>query len=303
MARPNYAASETMESVCDKDGFLANVWRAMQAAPEEVARWCDYPVNHADLNARRRVLLKNESNLLENLVADDQWCDPKMAGYWIWAASCWIGSGLTRPNARPHIGHGGMGVHAIGKRPHISNGGMGVHTMGQRPHISHGGMGDATTAADVSAPFNTNIYKHFRQLSERLRYVRVVCGDWTRVCGGNWQDQVGDVGIFMDPPYGITDRDTDLYHHDSTDVAVDVMAWCLERGSRPSHRIVLAGYDEYTELLSNGWTGLNWNACGGYANIGDGASKQNRKREMLYFSPFCLNTGEITRKQQPMFSD
>jgi hypothetical protein len=79
LARPNYAPTETMESVCDKDGFLANVWRAMQAAPEEVARWCDYPVNHADLNARRRVLLKNESNLLENLVADDQWCDPKMA--------------------------------------------------------------------------------------------------------------------------------------------------------------------------------------------------------------------------------
>jgi DNA adenine methylase len=286
LARPNYAASETVESVCDKDGFLANVWRAMQAAPEEVARWCDHPVNHADLNARRRVLLKNESNLMENLVADDQWCDPKMAGYWIWAASCWIGSGLTCPNAIPHISHGGMGVHAMGQIPHISKGGM-----------------DATTAADVSAPFNTNIYKHFRQLSERLRYVRVVCGDWTRVCGGDWQDNVGDVGIFMDPPYGITDRNTKIYHHDSTDVATDVMAWCLERGSRPSHRIVLAGYDEHTELLSNGWTSLNWKACGGYANISNGNGKQNRKREMLYFSPHCLNTGEITRKQQPMFSD
>ncbi len=286
LARPNHAPSETMESVCDKDGFIANVWRAMQSAPEEVAKWCDWPVNHADLNARRRVLLKNESNLLENLVADDQWCDPKMAGYWIWAASCWIGSGLTCTNAIPHISDGGMGVHAIGQIPHISTGGM-----------------DATTAADVSAPFNTNIYKHFRQLSERLRYVRVVCGDWTRVCGGAWQDSKGDVGIFFDPPYGVTDRHTTIYRHDSTDVAAQVMAWCLERGSRPSYRIVLAGYDEHTELLENGWTSLNWKACGGYANQGNGAGKQNRKREMLYFSPYCLNTGEITRKQQPMFSD
>jgi hypothetical protein len=300
LARPNISGP-VMESVCDKDGFLANVWRAMQSAPEEVAKWCDWPVNHADLNSRRRVLLKNESNLLENLVADDHWCDPKMAGYWIWSASCWICSGLTRPNAipdisksgngvhaigqRPHISHSGMGVHAIGQIPHISDGGMGVHAIGQRPHISNGGMGvhaigqipdisksgngvhaigkrpdigdggmGASTAADVSAPFNTNIYKHFRQLSERLRYVRVVCGDWTRVCGGDWQDNCGDVGIFFDPPYGITDRNTDIYHHDSTDVATDVRAWCLERGIRPSHRIVLAGYEEHTELLSNGWT-------------------------------------------------
>jgi DNA adenine methylase len=93
--RPDYSPN-MIETVNDKDGFVANVWRAIQFSPDETARWCDWPVNHADLSARKKELIKNEDRLLENLIADPEWHDPKMAGYWIWAASCWIGSGLTQ---------------------------------------------------------------------------------------------------------------------------------------------------------------------------------------------------------------
>lgn len=121
--RPGYDPTIHNETINDKDGFIANVWRSIQLSPDDTAQWCDWPVNHADLCARRKVLLKNEERLLENLVADDQWHDPKIAGYWIWASSCWIGSGLTRPNAIPDISDGGSGVHKI--------------SLAQRPHISH----------------------------------------------------------------------------------------------------------------------------------------------------------------------
>jgi site-specific DNA-adenine methylase len=40
------------ETVNDKDNYLANFWRALQADPEEVARWADWPVNETDLTAR-----------------------------------------------------------------------------------------------------------------------------------------------------------------------------------------------------------------------------------------------------------
>ena len=223
LARPSFDPTKHTEIVNDKDGFISNVWRSLQFSPDETARWCDWPVNHADLSARKSALIKNESRLLNNLISDDKWHDPVMAGYWIWAASCWIGSGLTR----------------IGKIPHLTAAGKGVHKIGKIPHIAAG--------KGVQEPYNTNIYKWFRELSERLRYVRVVCGDWTRVCGGNWQDKLGTVGIFLDPPYGILNRNTHLYHHDSTTVAKDVMAWCIERGRIPTYRIVLAGYDEYEE--------------------------------------------------------
>ncbi len=286
LLRPDYDPAKMTESLCDKDGYVANVWRALQAAPDEVAKWCDWPVNHADLAARRDRLIQNESRLLENLIADDEWYDAKLAGYWIWAASCWIGSGLTRPNQRPHISQAGKGINAIGKRPHISQAGKGINAIGQIPHISQAGMG-------VQELYSPHLYVWFRALSERLRHVRVVCGDWQRVCGGNWQNELGTCGIFFDPPYGILDRDTAIYQHDSTTVAAEVQAWALARGVNTDYRIVLAGYyREHENLLKHGWTVHLWKSQGGYANSARAAEKtqgqKNRFREALFFSPHCL---------------
>lgn len=260
--RPGYEQGKHIETVNDKDAALCNVWRALQYAPDEVARWCDWPVNHADLSARKKKIIEKEDYLLENLIADPEWYDARIAGYWIWSASCWIGSGLTSQATIPHLSDGGMGVHSL---------------LGQRPHLSNIKKG-------VQESYNVNIYAWFRKLSERLRYVRVVCGDWTRVCGGNWQDNMGVVGMFFDPPYGVKDRCTSLYHHDSTTIANDVLSWVRERGQRESYRIVLAGYEEYQSLLDEGWTFHHWKAVRGYSN----GKNKNRFRETLYFSPHCV---------------
>jgi len=267
LARPGYVPGHHIETVCDIDGLLANAWRGLQFAPDEVARWCDWPVSHIDLNARRRRLIAEKDGLVEKLTADDKYFDAELAGYWIWAASCWIGSGLTCLNARPQLADGGQGVHA----------GIAV-------------LQDETL--DVRAPYNVKVYTWFRRLSERLRYVRVVCGDWTRVCGGDWQDGKGTVGYFFDPPYGVQDRDTKIYETDSIDVAHAVRAWALERGNRRSYRIVLAGYEEHQELVEHGWQAVHWKAGGGYSNLGKVAN-QNRKRETLYLSPHCVKQGQM----------
>ena len=303
LSRPDYQ-STMVETVCDKDGYLANVWRALQFAPDGVARWCDWPVNHAELSARKIFMIKNENYLIENLAKNPEWYDAKLAGYWIWGASCWIGSGLTRIGQRHHISNAGVGVHKIGKIPHISNAGMGVHKIGQIPRIGNAGVGVhkigkrphiGDTIKGVQEPYNTNIYEWFRQLSERLRNVRVVCGDWTRVCGGNWQSKMGICGMFFDPPYGIDDRDTEIYHHDSTSIAADVMAWARARGNNPKFRIALAGYEEYDTLIEHGWNKYSWEAVGGYANTGKARGRNNRHRETLYFSPHCLPLNNQTK--------
>jgi DNA adenine methylase len=281
-----YLPQNIMETVNDKDSMLANVWRSLQLSPDETARWADWPVNHCDLQARKIAIINNETRLIEGLAADPEWHDSKLAGYWIWAASCWIGSGLTRLGQISHVGDAGMGVHALGPRPHLSDAGMGVHALGPRPHLSDAGMG-------VTDPYNTHTYSWFRQLSERLRYVRVVCGNWTQVCGGNWQDKCGDVGIFFDPPYGVLDRDTAIYHHDSTSIAAEVEDWSLKRGNKRSYRIVIAGYlEEYQRLQDAGWRIRQWKANGGYANTNganDTRGRRNRFRECLFFSPHCRN--------------
>jgi len=283
LRRPDYDQQTHVETVCDADGHVANVWRSLQFAPDEVAKWCDWPVNHADLSARKKALIANEGKLIDGLLSDDKWFDPVMAGYWIWAASCWIGSGLTR----------------VGSIPHLTNAGKGVHKL---PHP----MG---TGKRVTDSYNTNIYDWFRRLSERLRYVRVVCGDWSRVCGGNWQDNMGTVGIFFDPPYGDPDRDTRVYHKESLTVSHDVEKWCLIRGEKKTHRIIVAGYDtEYKSLVESGWKIHKWSAGGGYGNLGGGkitSGMVNRHRECLFISPYCLrevnNEDKVIIRKQSLF--
>jgi site-specific DNA-adenine methylase len=332
LSRPDYNPAKHMETICDKDGFVANVWRALQLDPDAVAKVCDWPVNHADLMARRRVLIKNTDHLLENLIKDDEWFDAKMAGYWIWAASCWIGSGLTRPNAVPELvqnkGINGQipelysdnGINASNRRPEVTNNhgchnllegrphvdnGQGVNQLhlftGKRPALGNDGIGinqigiKQAPGLDVRDPYTPGLYDWFRQLSERLRRVRVVCGDWSRVCGGDWQDDRGTCGIFFDPTYGTkARRKANIYAEDSLTVADDVREWCRKRADRKSYRIVLAGYyEEHTSLLDEGWTVYRWSAHGGYANKGKGATpgKANRHREALFFSPHCHSSG------------
>ena len=269
--------------------------------------------------ARRAELIRNEARLLENLIADPVWHDPVIAGYWIWAASCWIGSGLTRPGAIPdisnigkcvhgkipHIGNTGVGVHrkrphisdtgvgVHGKRPHISDTGVGVH--GKRPHISHAGMGVhgkiphiGDTGVGVHRQI-TDISGWLNELSVRLRRVRVVCGDWARVCGGDWQDNNwSTVGMFFDPPYSAeANRANNIYQHESLTVAHDVREWCIERGRRDNYRIVVTGYaGEHEELLQHGWTFERWETRGGYGNQ-DGGENENSKKEVIWYSPYC----------------
>lgn len=262
LKRPPTKHEKIYEIVNDKDGFIANVWRSIVFSPDEVAKWCDWPVNHADLNARRKCLLANEPRLLEGLVNDPEWHDAKLAGYWIWAASCWIGRGLTRTGAIAHL-----------------TGDQGIHS--QRPHLT----------CDQGIHSRNGVYGWIDALHRRLRNVKVVCGDWTRVCGGNWQDKNKPIGMFFDPPYATQWRDENLYHHDSMTVGKDVEAWVLPRGQNPNYRIVVAGYeDEYGSLIDAGWRVKAWKAKGGYVNIGNGNGngKQNRHRERLFISPHCL---------------
>ena len=291
------------EIVNDKDGHIANVWRSIQYQPDETAKWCDWPVNHADLMARRKVLIANEDRLLENLVKDDVWCDPKIAGYWIWASSCWIGSGLTHDRGgesqRPLMND--MGVHS--KRPRLDadmdcqvprlTGDMGVRC--QVPRLTDGINSGRPVIANPGVSQDLNIYNWFAELSARLRRVKVVCGDWTRVLGGNWQDRSGICGIFFDPPYSSEKRCKSIYAQDSLEITPAVEDWCLTH-DRPTMRLICCGYQgEYEKLIAKGWRVINWEANGGYSNQGnkEGARHDNRKQEILVYSPACVKTETV----------
>ena len=82
-----------------------------------------------------------------------------------------------------------------------------------------------------------------------------------------------------------------LYGVDSGNVAHDVRAYCLERGSDPMYRIALCGYagEGHEELEQHGWGCVPWKAQGGYGNRGkpDG-NNANAAKERIWFSPHCI---------------
>jgi len=353
------------ETVNDADGQLCNAWRAIQQQPDAVAEACSWPVSEADIHARHLALVRwKDAGALAHLMGDPTWCDPQMAGWWLYGLAGWIGGSwcagdgpwtadadghlYKQPPARgrepgigrqrPHLGNNGQGVQHAGLRepgisrqlPHLGNDGRGVQHPGlrepgisrKRPHLTDNGQGvqraglrepglaagvpdhvadllDPTLPADAYHPIvMPKLRAWMAALSARLRHVRIVHGDWQRVCTGgavrtlSVRKKGGIAGIFLDPPYTHTSgRSADLYAEDGGSVAADVRAWCLAHGERPDYRIVVAGWDgEHDEVLvAAGWRAVAWYTkgflTGGYASQGKGS---NNDRERLWLSPHCL---------------
>ena len=267
LARPHPARTETVN---DLDCYLANFWRAITYAPAETAAYVDWPVNEADLHARH-LWLVNKADFRERMKVDPDFYDPKIAGWWVWGLCQWIGSGWCAQLHRklPHLGSAGMGVHR--QLPHLRNAGMGVHR--KLPHLGDAGMGELIEA-------------YFEALKARLRKVRVCCGSWRRVLGPSVTSKHGITGVFLDPPYAHSLRDSKLYSVES-DVSREVFEWAVEQGADPLMRIAVCGY-EGEHKTPRGWACIPWKASGGYGLQGKGRGRENAGKERIWFSPHCI---------------
>lgn len=142
----------------------------------------------------------------------------------------------------------------------------------------------------------------FSRLRDRLRNVRVCCGDWSRVCSSeSTTTRLGVTAVFLDPPYpkkrkcGKASRAGNLYstdgegHKTPEQIRDEVLAYCLERGPDPMMRLAVCGYDTdgYSVLAEeHGWSEVAWKAGGGYGNRSE-EGKKNAGRERVWFSKFC----------------
>lgn len=280
-----------VETVNDLDGMVANYWRATQADPDAVARWADWPVSENDLHARHIWLVHRKADLQAALEGDPDYYDAKIAGWWLWGICQWIGSGWCSGNGPwqqvdgklVHLGGAGQGVNR--QRVHLGSR-QGVNR--QLVHLGDAGQGvnrqlDIETCEDWSL----HLQAMMRELRDRLRRVRVCCGDWSRVCGPTPTENLGLTGVFLDPPYSAeSDRQADLYTVDDLDVAHDVREWALAHGDDPMYRIALCGYRGEHDMP--GWEALAWKAHGGYGSQGEGRGRDNAEREVVWFSPHCL---------------
>lgn len=336
-----------VETVNDADCMISNFWRATQSAPDEVAKWADYPVHEDSLHARHNWLVNSEYSraFREKMKTDPDYFDAKIAGWWVWGISQWIGSGwcvnpdLRRTNAgraprgintmdnrRPCL-QTGQGVNRISeKRPLLSRGvdiqrqrnidnssqwrkrpqlassrgvckltqklpilgnyGVGVHSKTRIPDCRPSLHSSSTGIGALIVEKSGGIYEYFEMLRQRLRRVRVCCGDWARITGPAVTTCIGTTAVFLDPPYAQCERDASIYSVES-DVSAQVRQWALENGNNPKLRIALCGYEGEHEMPAD-WECIAWKANGGYGANGTGRGASNRHRERIWFSPYCL---------------
>lgn len=276
LARPNWTPEQrATETVNDANGFVSNFWRALKHAPDEVAFHADWPVNENDLHARHAWLVREHIETLgPRLEGDPEYYDVKVAGWWVWGMCCWIGSGFCSGNG-PWQAIGGQLVH-------LGDAGMGVNR--QLVHLGNAGMGEAGTGEQ-------GLYAWMQALAERIERVRVCSGDWSRVMGPSVTEKHGTCSVFLDPPYSDeAGRVMGLYATDDGSVAHDVRRWAIEHGDNQQFRIALCGYDsEHGKHMPDGWEAWAWKAHGGFGSQGSGAGRDNAMREVIWFSPHCLN--------------
>ena len=347
LARPH---APRVETVNDLDAYVANFWRALRRAPDEVAWWADRPVNEAELHATHRWLCDGESEagrlhranmaalqalaegnvplaqevlrgahlagrplgraFRERLRQDEAYFDPEIAGRWVWGVSCWIGSGWcaqpswereghgdrpTEHRKRPTLDKPGRGVHqARGEglshavlwegRGHAGGRARGVHgTRLQKPCLS--GESGATGRGVCASGKAGTVREWMQRLAERLRYVRVCCGDWKRVCTPAVTEAIGVTAVLLDPPFSAeAGRDEAIYAEEDLFVAHEARAWAVANGDNPMLRIALCGYEGEHQMPPT-WRCVEWKASGGYANRCRNFT--NSARERIWFSPHC----------------
>jgi len=162
LARPH---APNLETANDRDGFVCNVFRALQHDPAGVLAWCQSLQHECDLHARHAWLVEHRDSLTSRLEGDPEYYDVRIAGWWLWGISLWIGSGWCAGTGswvraaqedgswqlvkqaeggdrginrqRLHMSDGGQGVDR--RLLHMSNGGRGINR--QRLHMSNGGQG------------------------------------------------------------------------------------------------------------------------------------------------------------------
>jgi DNA adenine methylase len=266
LARPRWHGG-CIERVNDIDCYIANFWRALRSDAAAVCDWACESVNEADLHARHQWLVSRHE-FRESVKTDPHFYDAKVAGWWLWGISAWIGGGwcdekyysderlqakcVTRP--LPEFGTSGGGVHRLSIK---------ASKLGRK----------------------VELMRYLGRLSDRMQSVDVACGDWKRVLGATLNNcGAKPTGVFLDPPY-LSRECKQQYSVNTGDCAERVAQWAFENGDRPELRIALCGYrGNYTAPA--GWVARSWKPRAGYANTE--RAHDNRSRETILFSPHCL---------------
>jgi DNA adenine methylase len=219
-----------IETVNDLDSLLVNFWRAVKFHPRKLATAANYPVSALDLHARHNWLVRRRTEITEQIRSQEAWCDPRVAAWWVWGISQWIGGGWC---AGPHRLHR--------QRPGVE--GRGVHRR------DGGSRGEA-------------LRRLYASLAARLERANILSGDWSGAVTPAMTTRYGTTGVFLDPPYtNESGRKDGLYASDDLTIGHKVRDWAVAHGDDRKFRIALCGYEGEYRMPPN-WSVYGWKGGG-----------------------------------------
>jgi DNA adenine methylase len=250
--------SPKAETVNDANGYIVNFWRATQHDPASVAEVVKQPIHEMELHSRRQWLIEQGGEeFSKQLKNNANYYDAEIAGWWVWGACIWIG------NQWPWAEWEG------------------------KPRLS-----EVASSGLLSLQHRNQPEKLLNMISDRLRHVRVIYGDWTRTVSSKsmLKGPGTPCAIFLDPPYSSSfDRQTygaDL--DDSDGLPEEVYTWCETHGEDPDLRIAVCGYTQNWDPPES-WYEMTWTTQGGWARKSDDPNPDAQKEECVWFSPHCID--------------
>jgi site-specific DNA-adenine methylase len=251
------------EVVNDADGYVVNYLRAIREAPDEVARYLDFPAAELEIMATGIFQKHHLSELAARLGADPDYYDAKTAARWAYLMAHKITLAAPEPGA--------WGVKD------------GKLTFGIKDGIKRYGT-------NFPGSFLARLVKegkvseYLNALAARLKNVTILWNDFETILNSSVTNpRNGIIGILLDPPY--TPMKTRVvYTIESADIWDRAARWAVANGKKQHLRIAVCGYftEEADAMFPQTWERYRWKQTG---------RLPQQRRECIWFSPLCEKEG------------
>lgn len=236
------------EIVNDASCHIANVWRAIKHAPDEVANECDFPTNHAELIARKKAIMDAEEGLAKKIMTDVDYYDVRLAGFFVWCMSNSIDYNIINKSK---------------KRPQLTSY-VGIMTTTQKKDwlnaLSFRLADVKVTCGDWLCPLG---------------------GNWQSdkgTCAVFLDPPYGDTrrkkDLYMKDSYDIAEKVLEWCKKRGNEKDLRIVLCGYDT--------------EYDALLADGWQKINWKAQGGLGNQKKTDVYVNATMERLWINPACI---------------
>ena len=197
----------------DKDCLVANFWRAAKREPEALAEYVSDISHEAEFTARHVYICERLGSLAPRVMADPDYFDLRIAGYWFYAISQVVGNDFAKGTGRWGVRTADDGTKEL------------VDSMADKAVVGivpkQRQWEKKKIKLEKAREITASIFK-------KLESAVILCGAWERAVTPVNFRQSGVYSIFLDPPY--SSARTMAYRTDG-DLREGIMRWCRENGA------------------------------------------------------------------------